>query len=72
MAGIVIKSDSCTNPFSIRFCRFFYALLFHEKVLFFLVSIYIRMSLSTLTRQSPTGQKYFQKKIFTMGLTALF
>ena len=44
---------------------FFYAFLLYEKVMFFLLSIFIRMSLSTLTKQWPIGQNFFQKMFFT-------
>ena len=53
--------------FFIRFCRFFYAFLLHEKVMFFLVSIFIRMSLSSLTRQFY-WTKLFSKNVFYEGL----
>ena len=43
---------------------FFYAFLLHEKVMFFLVSTFIRMSLSTPTRQSRILDKTFFKKHF--------
>ena len=56
-------------PFFIRFCRFFYAFLVHEKVMFSLVSIFIRMSLSSLTRQF-CWTKLFFKKFFYEGLNS--
>ena len=56
-------------PFVIRFCRFFYAFLLHEKVMFFLVSIFICMSLSTLTRQFY-WTKLFSKNVFYEGLNS--
>ena len=56
-------------PFFIRFCRFFYAFLLHEKVVFFLVSIFIRMSLSSLTRQFY-WTKLFSKNVFYEGLNS--
>ena len=56
-------------PFFIRFCRFFYAFLLHEKVMFFLVSIFIRMSLSSLTRQFY-WTKLFSKNVFYEGLNS--
>ena len=69
MAGILVKLNSCSIRFLSAFVVFFYAFLLHEKVMFFLVSIFIRMSLSSLTRQFY-WTKLFSKNVFYEGLNS--
>ena len=69
IAGILVKLDSCSIRFLSAFVVFFYAFLLHEKVMFFLVSIFIRMSLSSLTRQFY-WTKLFSKNVFYEGLNS--
>ena len=69
MAGILVKLDLCSIRFLFAFVVFFYAFLLHEKVMFFLVSSFIRMSLSSLTRQFY-WTKLLSKNVFYEGLNS--
>ena len=69
MAGILVKLDSCSIRLLSAIVIIFYAFLLHEKVMFFLVSIFIRMSLSTLTRQFY-WTNLFSKNVFYEGLNS--
>ena len=70
MAGIIV-TVSWIQAVSVFYplLSFFYAFLLHEKVMFFLVSIFIRMFLSSLTRQFY-WTKLFSKNVFYEGLNS--